>query len=213
MRWQPPPFYFLSSQDFDVEKSQRKNTGRWKLFAVLAVCASPLIASYLTYYVIKPEGRTNYGALIDPRAYPMPQLNTAALDGAPANLQQFKGKWIMMIADGGECQEACRKRLHDMRQLRLAQGKDMDRIERVWLITDKQPLDTVLMREYDGTHMLRSDAQAVKSWLPSDQASAYTDHIYMIDPLGNLMMRFPKDADPNKIKKDLAKLLKASRIG
>ncbi|WP_194720589.1 SCO family protein [Noviherbaspirillum malthae] len=196
-----------------MEKSQRKNTGRWKLFAVLAVCASPLIASYLTYYVIKPEGRTNYGALIDPRAYPMPQLNTAALDGAPANLQQFKGKWIMMIADGGECQEACRKRLHDMRQLRLAQGKDMDRIERVWLITDKQPLDTVLMREYDGTHMLRSDAQAVKSWLPSDQASAYTDHIYMIDPLGNLMMRFPKDADPNKIKKDLAKLLKASRIG
>jgi cytochrome oxidase Cu insertion factor (SCO1/SenC/PrrC family) len=196
-----------------VEKSQRKTTGRWKLFAVLAVCASPLIASYLTYYVIKPEGRTNYGALIDPRAYPMPQLNTAALDGAPANLQQFKGKWIMMIADGGECPESCRKRLHDMRQLRLAQGKDMDRIERVWLINDKQPLDTVLMREYDGTHMLRSDAQALKSWLPSDQASAYTDHIYMIDPLGNLMMRFPKDADPNKIKKDLAKLLKASRIG
>jgi cytochrome oxidase Cu insertion factor (SCO1/SenC/PrrC family) len=203
----------LSSQDFDVEKSQRKTTGRWKLFAVLAVCASPLIASYLTYYVIKPEGRTNYGALIDPRAYPMPQLNTAALDGAPANLQQFKGKWIMMIADGGECPESCRKRLHDMRQLRLAQGKDMDRIERVWLINDKQPLDTVLMREYDGTHMLRSDAQALKSWLPSDQASAYTDHIYMIDPLGNLMMRFPKDADPNRIKKDLAKLLKASRIG
>ena len=100
-----------------------------------------------------------------------------------------------------------------MRQLRLAQGKDMDRIERVWLITDKQPLDTMIMREFDGTHLLRADPQRVKAWLPVDAGTVVSDHLYMIDPLGNLMMRFPKDADPNKIKKDLERLLKASRIG
>ena len=181
--------------------------------AVLAVCASPLIASYLTYYVIKPQSRTNYGALIDPRAYPIPALGAATLDGRPAELASFKGKWIMLQVAGGDCDDACRKRLHDMRQLRLAQGKDMDRIERVWLITDNQPLETMLIREYDGTRMLRVKPDAIRQWLPAEQGTLPQDHIYMIDPLGNLMMRFPKDADPNKIKKDLAKLLKASRIG
>jgi hypothetical protein len=204
----------LWQQDFDVEKSDTQRKGRWKLFAVIAICASPLIASYLTYYVIKPEGRTNYGALIDPRAYPIPAaLGTTSLEGKPAGLHDYKGKWIMLQVAEADCQEPCRTRLHDMRQLRLAQGKDMDRIERVWLVTDDKPLETLLMREYDGTHMLRARPEAVKSWLPADTDTAPSDHIYMIDPLGNLMMRFPKDADPNKMKKDIAKLLKASRIG
>lgn len=196
-----------------MEQARQQAKGRWKLFAVLAVCASPLIASYLTYYVIKPEGRTNYGELIDPRAHPLPVLGATTLEGKPAELDSFKGKWIMLQVAGGDCQDACRKRLHDMRQLRLAQGKDMDRIERVWLVTDDQPLETMLMREYDGTRMLRVKADAVGRWLPAEQGARPEDHIYMIDPLGNLMMRFPRDADPNKIKKDLAKLLKASRIG
>lgn len=89
----------------------------------------------------------------------------------------------------------------------------MSRVERVWLITDKEPIETMLMREYDGTNMLRAKPELVKNWLPTEQGTTVEDHIYMIDPLGNLMMRFPKDADANKIKKDIAKLLKASRIG
>ena len=197
-----------------MEQNDKQRKGRWKLFAVIAICASPLIASYLTYYVIKPEGRTNYGALLDPRAYPIPAaLGTASLEGKPVALDDYKGKWIMLQVSDADCQEPCRKRLHDMRQLRLAQGKDMDRIERVWLITDDKPLETILMREYDGTHMLRAKPDALKAWLPADEGTVPADHIYMIDPLGNLMMRFPKDADPNKMKKDISKLLKASRIG
>ncbi|HYD93784.1 MAG TPA: cytochrome C oxidase subunit I [Noviherbaspirillum sp.] len=197
-----------------MEQSKQKNAGRWKLFLVLAVCASPVIASYLTYYVIKPEGRTNYGALVDPRAHPIPAaLGAVSLDGKPASLDAYKGKWVMLQVGDAECGNDCRKRLYDMRQLRLAQGKDKDRIERVWLITDDKPLETMLMREYDGTHMLRARPDSLKSWLPADSGTTAADHIYMIDPLGNLMMRFPKDADPNKIKKDIAKLLKASRIG
>lgn len=196
-----------------MEQNKQQRKGRWKLFAVIAICASPLIASYLTYYVIKPESRTNYGELIDPRAHPMPALQTATLDGQRTELGALKGKWIMLQAGGAECAEPCRKRLHDTRQLRLAQGKDMDRIERVWLITDDKPLETVLIREYDGMHMLRANETILKTWLPTEAATTVVDHIYLIDPLGNLMMRFPKDADPNKMKKDIAKLLKASRIG
>lgn len=197
-----------------MEQNKQQEGGRWRLFAVIAICAAPVIASYFTYYVIKPQSRTNYGALIDPRAYPIPAtLGVTTLDGKPVALDAYKGKWVMLTVDGADCAEVCRKKLYYMRQLRLTQGKDMDRIERVWLITDDKPIETLLMREYDGMHMLRAKAGAVAAWLPVDSGTAASDHIYMIDPLGNLMMRFPKDADPNKIKKDIVKLLKASRIG
>ncbi|TFW07904.1 cytochrome C oxidase subunit I [Oxalobacteraceae bacterium OM1] len=196
-----------------MQENKPKEGGNWKLFLVLAICAAPLIASYFSYYVVKPSGRTNYGDLLDPRQYPIPKLGTTALDGKPERLEDFKGKWIMLQADSGACGDACRRKLLDMRQLRLMQGREMDRIERVWLVLDEQPLDTVLMREYDGTRMLRADRNAARAWLPVDTGTQVEDHIYLIDPLGNLMMRFPKDADPNKMKKDIAKLLKASRIG
>ncbi len=183
------------------------------LFAVLAVCAAPMIFSYLTYYVIKPESRTNYGDLLDPRAHPIPDLGLTTLDGQPAALQQFAGKWILLQVDSADCGPACVDKLFYMRQLRLTQGKDMDRIERVWLITDPAPLQTALIKQYDGTHLLRVDPQRLATWLPVANGTAVTDHLYMIDPLGNLMMRFPKDPDHNKVKKDITKLLKASRIG
>jgi hypothetical protein len=183
------------------------------MFALLAICVAPVVASYFAYYVIKPSGMTNYGTLIDPRAYPVPVLSATTLDGAPASLDAYKGKWIMLQADHADCQAACKDKLFKMRQLRLMQGKNMDRIERVWLIVDKAPVETMTLREYDGTHVLRASSDIVKGWLPPEQGTAPTDHIYLIDPLGNLMMRFPKDADPNGMKKDLGRLLKASRIG
>ena len=196
--------------------------GRWKLLAVLAVCAAPLIGSYFTYYVIKPKGGvTNYGALIDPRAHPIPPMASTTLDGKPATLDNYKGKWIMLKVGPSECLQECQDQLFAMRQLRTMQGKEMERIERVWMITDDQPLDTVLMRVNDGTHMLRAPAAVVEKWLPLEAAAAdkASDHVYLIDPLGNLMMRFPKGAvssDTEKVKKvhkDISKLLKASAIG
>lgn len=191
----------------------KRNKDLWMLFAVLAICAAPLIASYFTYYVIKPESRTNYGTLLDPRAYPLPALFSTSLDGKPASLSNYKGKWILLNIDGSDCPEHCRKKLTDMRQLRLAQGKEMGRLERVWLVLDEQPLETMILREFDGTHILRSRRDELKAWLPVDASTAITDHIYLIDPLGNLMMRFPKDADANKVKRDLSRVLKASGIG
>ncbi len=187
--------------------------GRWKLLAVLAVCASPLIFSYLTYYVIKPTGRTNYGTLIDPRQHPIPALGTTDLEGKPAALEAYKGKWVMLQAAPGDCQQACKEQLVKIRQLRLMQGKGMERIERVWLVTDNAPLDIQLMKVIDGARMLRVKPEALKTWLPTEPGTDVTEHLYLIDPLGNLMMRFPKNPDPKKVTKDVGKLLKASAIG
>lgn len=192
---------------------RQRTRGRWKLFAVLAVCASPLLASYFTYYVVKPTGRTNYGTLIDPRAYPIPPMASRTLAQQPATLEAYRGKWIMLKVGGSDCGQACQDQLFTMRQLRTMQGKEMDRIERVWLITDDAPLETMLLRVNDGTRMLRAPNDVVAKWLPVEPGDAAADHIYLIDPLGNLMMRFPKNPDPTRMKKDIAKLLKASAIG
>ncbi|MFT5959704.1 MAG: hypothetical protein ACI8WM_000006 [Burkholderiaceae bacterium] len=209
---QPSPATASPSQS--RAPADRQASGRWKLFAILGVCAFPLIASYFTYYVIKPEARTNYGDFIDYMVHPIPaDLSTTTLDGTAMTLKDLEGKWIMLTVDGGACAEACSKKLYDIRQLRVAQGRERDRIERVWLITDKVPLETQVIREFDGTQMLRAQADAVAKWLPAEVGATAADHIYLIDPLGRLMMRFPKDRDPNLMKKDLGKLLKASSIG
>ena len=206
------------ASDQPAADQAKRNRGRWKLLAVLLVCAAPMIFSYLTYYVIKPSGRTNYGALIDPRAHPIPQLKATTLDGKPSGLDAYKGKWLLVRVGPSECKETCRRQLFAMRQLRTMQGKEMTRVERIWLITDTAPLDTVLMREIDGTRMLRVQADAVRKWLPVEQGGQAEQHLFMIDPLGNLMMRFPKEVIDNtdnatRAKKDIYKLLKASAIG
>lgn len=186
---------------------------RLKLWFVVAICAAPVIASYYAYYFVRPDARSNYGALIDPQR-PMPALHLKMLDGRAFDNAQMRGRWVMLMVAGGDCAAACTDRLYHLRQVRLTTGKDRDRVLRVWLIPDAAPLPTTVIREYDGTEMLRADPAEIASWLTvNGTTDGYADHIYMVDPLGNLMMQFPRDADPNKTKRDVAKLLRASRIG
>lgn len=200
-------------QEKQIDPRTAQRRGRRKLLLILAVCATPLLASYFTYYVAKPVERNNYGTILDPRQYPIPEMATTTLDGKPRTLHDLKGKWIMLRTGSGECDEECQRQLYAMRQWRTMQGKNMERMERVWLITDDKPIDTVIMREYDGTEMLRAPAATVAKWLPAEPDTKAGDHVYMIDPLGNLMMRFPKQPFPGKVYKDIVKLLKASSIG
>ena len=142
----------------------------------------------------------------------MPPLSLATLDGRPVDVATLHGRWLMVMVGSGGCRDACERRLYHLRQVRLTAGKDRDRVQRVWLVPDAEPVPTLLIREYDGTAMLRVDRAELTRWLAPD-GSAFEDHIYMVDPLGNLMMRFPPDADPNRTKRDLARLLRASRVG
>ena len=198
-------------------RSARPSRRPWVLYLVVAVCAAPMLLSYFSYYVARPEGRTNYGTILDPRAHPMPALPAVGPDGKPASLAALGGKWVLLMASGGACTPDCARHLWQMRQLRLAQGKNMDRVERVWLVTDDAPLPADLGRDYAGTRALRVAAgegrAQVRSWLPPAEGATQADHLYLVDPLGNLMMRFPKGADPSRVRKDLARLLAASGIG
>jgi cytochrome oxidase Cu insertion factor (SCO1/SenC/PrrC family) len=194
-----------------VDPTQRGswNSGRWMLLLIIAICAAPVVASYFTYYVIKPRGgATNYGALIEPQR-PIPtSLNVTDEKGQTVALTSLSGHWLMVSVDASDCGDACAKKLYFMRQVRLTQGGERDRVQTVWLRTDTQPVPQKVLDAYADTRIFQADPAALAAWLPAESDTRDTDHIYLVDPNGNLMMRFPKDADPTKIKRDLAKLLK-----
>jgi peroxiredoxin len=185
--------------------------GHWKryriLYAVIAVCVAPVVASYLAFYVFPPSGRTNYGTLLTPQ--PAPPMALKTLNGQPFTLDSLAGKWVLVAAAGGDCREPCASALLQMRQQRLMTGKERERVERLWLITDEAPLSTVLMREYEGTHFVRVHVEDVRAFLATEGTNP-EGHVWLIDPMGNLMLRWPQDPEPQRVKKDLARLLTAS---
>ena len=190
----------------------RNTSGRWKMIAVLLVCAAPVIASYFTYYVIRPEGRRNYGELIDPQR-PLPSLTTTTLDGKPVELTSLKGQWLLMSVASAACDGACQQRLYFQRQLREALGKEKDRLDWVWLVNDAAAVDKRLLPALSTSTVLRAPAAGLAQWLPAEMDRGLEDHIYLVDPLGNLMMRFPANMDAAgaaKAKRDLDRLLRAS---
>lgn len=187
----------------------RKPAKRTALWLVLAVCVAPFVASTLAYLWWTPENQVNYGELLLPRLLPTARL--VGIDGTPFEFALLRGKWVFVTVDSAVCDEYCRQKLWKIRQVRRAQGKYMERIERVWLISDGGTPDALMFKEYAGTYAVHTGDGPILAQLPFEEAQR--DHIYLIDPLGNLMMRWPKDADPSRMRKDLVRLLKVSQIG
>jgi hypothetical protein len=185
---------------------------RWRrylpLYLLIAITALPIAAAYIAYYVAPPSGRTNYGTLIEPQR-PTPALPMTKLDGTAFDLRELRGNWVFVMVDGGDCDKRCADKMLMMRQQRTMTGKDRDQIERVWLITDQVPLSIMLMREFEGTHFIRAPLQPLRDFLllPDVADVRLQDHIWVIDPRGNLMLRWPKNAEPNGVKRDVARLL------
>ncbi|CAH2929650.1 MAG: Hypothetical protein in cytochrome oxidase biogenesis cluster [uncultured Paraburkholderia sp.] len=188
--------------------------GRWMLLLVAIVCGAPIAISYFMYYVVKPTGgTTSYGTLVEPQR-PIPDsLVVTGEDGKPLKLASLRGHWLMISVDSSACDKACATKLYFMRQIRAAQGAERERVVEVWLRTDAGNVADVIQKAYPDTDILVADPAQVSAWLPVDQGTQVSDHLYLVDPNGNLMMRFPKDPNPSKIKGDLTKLLKWSRIG
>lgn len=212
----------------------------WPLWAVLAVTIAPVIASYVMYYGVKPEGRTNYGDFVEPQVtvttLPVSTVVQPKAESAFVAVQadsrtqrpltqlgDWNGRWLMVRMGPAQCSEACKHELWLMRQIRLTTGRERDRVERLWILTDRSGKpDPALLAEHEGLWVVRLGDTEVKdpliaNWLSVARQSAVQNqgasNIWLVDPLGNLMMRFPDNPDPNGIKKDLNKLLKASRIG
>ncbi|MBP6647459.1 MAG: hypothetical protein KA207_16490 [Burkholderiaceae bacterium] len=195
-----------------VADGQRTVKGRWKMIAVLLVCAAPVIASYFTYYVIRPEGRRNFGELINPQR-PLPDQAAVDLSGQPANLRALKGQWLLVTVAGGGCDEVCTRHLYLQRQMRESLGKDKERLDRVWLISDDVPVAPVLLPALKDATVLRVPSASLASWLEPASGQLLGSHLYVVDPLGNWMMRFPAKLDLKtaaNAKRDLERLMRAS---
>jgi hypothetical protein len=184
-------------------------TSRKKLLFLFGVFMAPVVAAYLAYFGLRPSGHTNYGDLL--RVTPLQQTAGVALDGSPFNLDALRGKWVMVHVGQASCDAACVQQLYLMRQTRIAQGKEQSRIERLWVLTDSGDPDASLLQAHPGLQVWRPADAAFIAQFPAAQNRA--EHIYLVDPLGNLMLRFPAQVDARRMMKDLKLLLKASQIG
>jgi cytochrome oxidase Cu insertion factor (SCO1/SenC/PrrC family) len=194
---------------YSVSGAVHARKSRRSLILVALVCALPVAVSYFMFYVWRPSGTTNYGEMLPVQALPVGSART--VDGKPFHLSDLRGRWIMLTVDRGACDDACQDKLFKMRQLRLMQGKEMGRIERVWLVADGASPDAKLAYVHDGVWAVdarTSDLPAVLSAQGDPR-----NYIYLVDPLGNLIMRYPGSADPYGINRDLVRLLKVSRVG
>ena len=198
-------------QEAVASDARRTKVGRLKMLAVLAICAAPVVASYLTYYVIRPEGRRNYGELVEQR--PLPAMSAATLDGAGVPLRSLRGQWLLVSVSGGDCNPACERHLYLQRQLRESLGKDKDRVDWVWLVADGRPVRDALRPALAQATVLRVDEAQLAKWLAPAPGHSLADHLYLVDPMGNWMLRFPAELDlatAAKAKRDLDRLLQAS---
>jgi hypothetical protein len=191
----------------------RTRGGRLKMLLVLLVCASPVIASYLTYFVIRPEGRTNYSTLILPTRSLPAELNLRTLEGAPVTPKSLRGQWLMVLVGPATCDAACEERLFMQRQLREMMGRERERLEKLWLVTDDGALTPALREAVGGkvpVTVLRADAAAVARWLQPEAGHQLQDHLYIVDPMGEWMMRAPVKPEPSRLKRDIDRVLRGS---
>lgn len=196
----------------ELRDARQIRLGRLKMIAVLLVCAAPVVASYFTYYVVRPQGRHSFGALIDPQR-PLPDLGARTLDGEPLSLRSLRGQWLLVSVGAGACDKPCEDRLYLQRQLREALGKDKERLERVWLVPDDAPVAPALRAAMAQATVLRVPQADLAAWLAPAPGHALAEHLYLVDPLGNWMLRFPaglKVADAAKARRDLDRLMRAS---
>lgn len=212
----PEPLSFtvhsLPSPALD-DTARRTASGRWKMLAVLAVCAAPVVASYFTYFVIKPQGRSNYSELITPpRALPdsLPMTSLAGQDVKPASL---RGQWLLVVVADAACDATCEKHLYLQRQLRESLSRDKDRIDKVWFITDSvapRPEVVAAVTQGQAAHVLRVPREALAGWLSPAPGQRLDQHLYLVDPMAQWMMRVPPNPEPAKLKRDIERLLRAS---
>ncbi len=195
-----------------ADDAARVVQGRWRLVLLMLVCAAPVIASYFTYYVVRPDARRNFGELIQPQR-PVPELAATALDGQALVLSTLKGQWLLVSVGSGACGPACEQQLYLQRQLRESLGKEKERVDRVWLVTDAQALPTTLQEGLKGATVLRVAPAQLAQWLEPAPGHTLAEHLYVVDPMGNWMMRLPAQLDlasAAKAKRDLERLLRAS---
>ena len=192
--------------------AKRTSMGRFNMLLVLLACAAPVVASYITYYWVRPEARRNFGELIQPTRA-IPSIEAERLDGNKMALNDLKGQWLLVSVAGAACDASCQQHLYLQRQILVGLGKERPRTEWVWLVNDKAEIPNTLLPALEEATVLRIDPKDLAQWLQPEANNKLEDHLYMVDPMGEWMMRFPAQLNTEgalKAKRDMERLLRAS---
>lgn len=204
----------VSTQAVGTEK-------RYTLWVLFAVFFLPWLLGTGLYFYLSESGvhlqTASKGTLIEP-ARPLQPFALRTLDGEPVGLENLRGRWTLVYFTPSGCAEPCEQNLYHMRQVRIALNKDMGRVQRLLVLTDSEHLGSLrplLKREYPQMMTATGSQQALAQMRGQVMGTGANREgwIYLVDPLGNLMMGFPPDLDPRGMLKDLRKLLKYSQIG
>jgi hypothetical protein len=190
-----------------------RNRNLRTLAALAGLFLLPLVFAFLTYYGTdwRPARHVNHGTLIQP-ARPLPALALPkALPGEAAT--PFHGAWSLVYVGSGECNADCRAALYLMRQTRVALNSDMTRVTRVFLVTSACCVSEFLAREHPGLTVLDASAESAAGLVQQFPEDARAHTVFIVDPLGNLMMSYDARQNPHGLLEDLKKLLRLSQIG
>ena len=185
------------------------------LAGLAALFLLPLVMALFTYYGTgwRPAQRVNHGVLITPvRALPPVRLPRPGVTAA-AHGTAFRGQWSLVYVGDGACDSPCRQALYVMRQTRLALNNDMTRVQRVFLVSAECCARELLGREQAGLEILDAAGPAGAALLREFPSHGREHSLFVVDPLGNLMMSYDARRDPHGLLEDLKKLLKLSHIG
>jgi hypothetical protein len=189
---------------------------RLLLLFIIACFAVPLAAAWLLVGSWRPGHSVQHGELLNP-ARPLANFRLTPLDDQPSDRAVLEGYWTMIYsASTTECATPCRTALYDMRQVRLALGKDMGRVKTLLLLDGvpnsdlRQSLATDHPALAVGVADVATQAELGGMFSSPGNIGAW---IYLMDPLGNLLMRYPVAVEPRGMLKDLQRLLRLSKIG
>lgn len=194
------------------DATRRRRAGRVRMLLLLLAFMLPVLASYLSYYVLRPQGRANYSSLIEP-SRSLPDLPLRTLDGRAVAADSLRGQWLLIVLGPADCAADCQQRLYLQRQLREMLGRERDRVDKLWLVSDDAEFPEALraaLHAEPTLQVLRVPRAALAAWLQPDAGHALEEHLYLVDPMGEWMLRVPAQPDPAKVKRDLERLLRAS---
>jgi hypothetical protein len=208
----------MSTETLNLPDQKSHKSGKKLILIVFLICFVPFFLAAAAYVNGFFKGRNNYGTLIDPQLDVPAHLQATRLGGEKFDISELKGKWILFQVAASDCKEACQQMMFYQRQIRTSTGKEKGRLERVVFLIDDAPVETMLLRQFEGVHFVRISQAQLTAWLPvaaerQSDPVAIQEHVFLADPLGHVMMRFPANPDAAKMRKDISKLLWASRIG
>lgn len=178
----------------------------------------PLALAFCTYYGSdwRPGRTVNHGVLITP-ARPLPEVTLA--QALPPRAPEVPGaalphgKWSLVYIGSGACAADCREALFVMRAARLALNNDLTRVTQVFLVTEDCCARELLARDYAGVRVLDASGVAAEALLRAFPNEERAHTLFIVDPLGNLMMRYDARQNSRGLLEDLQKLLRLSHIG